>query len=213
MSFARRWVLGAWLVGMLPVVAVVGGGGGGVARASVSIAVTWEGLLRESTAAAIVTPIEARAVWENGRIYTYTHVRIDRAIAGDLGTARDAWVRTMGGVVGKIGQIVDGEPVLVPGQSSLLFLHPGPVGAYEVTARGQGQFPVVLDDPHHPGSARFVRSTSVGALVMPRTAAAPATGSTSASPARRLAAEVVHGRAVEDVVHEIADAWQSTHAT
>lgn len=203
MSVARRWVLGAFLLGMLLVV--------GDARASVSIAVTWNGLLRESTAAAIVTPIEARAVWENGRIYTYTHVRVDRAIAGDLGTGGDAWVRTMGGVVGKIGQIVDGEPVLVPSQSSLLFLHPGPVGAYEVTARGQGQFPVVLDDPKNPASAHLVRSTAVGALVLPR-AVATAAGSTSASPPRRLAADVVHGRTIDDVAHDIADAWKSTHA-
>lgn len=203
MSFARRWVLGASLLGMLLIVRD--------ARASVSIAVTWDGLLRESTAAAIVTPIEALAVWEDGRIYTYTHARVDRAIAGDLGTGGDAWVRTMGGVVGKIGQIVDGEPVLVPGQSSLLFLHPGPVGAYEVSARGQGQFPVVVDDPKNHASAHFVRSTSVGSLILPR-AATSAAGSTSASLPRRLAADVVHGRAVDDVVHEIADAWKSTHA-
>lgn len=202
MSVARRWVLGAFLLGMLLVV--------GDARASVSIAVTWDGLLRESTAAAIVTPIEARSVWENGRIYTYTHVRIDRAMAGDLGTGGDAWVRTMGGVVGKIGQIVDGEPVLAPGQSSLLFLHPGPVGAYEVTARGQGQFPVVRDDPKNPASGHFVRSTSVGALVLPR-AAASATSSASASPPLRLAADVVHGRAIDDVAHDIAEAWKPTH--
>jgi len=203
MSVARRWVLGAFLLGMLLVV--------GDARASVSIAVTWDGLLRESTAAAIVTPIEARSVWEDGRIYTYTHVRVERPIAGDLGAGGDAWVRTMGGVVGKIGQIVDGEPVLVPGQSSLLFLHAGPVGAYEVTARGQGQFPVVLDDPKNPATAHFVRSTSVGALVLPR-AATSAAGSTSASPPQRLAADVVHGRAIDDVAHEIADAWKPTHA-
>jgi hypothetical protein len=167
-------------------------------RASVSLAATWEALLHESTAAVVVTPIEARAVWEDGRIYTYTHVNVDRAIAGELASGASPWVRTMGGVVGKIGQIVDGEPVLVPGRSSLVFLHPGPVGAFEVTARGQGQFPVVVDDPRLP--ARVVRSNSAGAILpRPGNAGAP-----------RLAAEVIHGRPVDDVAREIAADWART---
>ncbi|MGH7295201.1 MAG: hypothetical protein ACRELB_09720, partial [Polyangiaceae bacterium] len=159
------------------------------ARASVSIAVTWDGLLRESTAAVVATPVEAKPVWENGRIYTYTRLRITRAVAGELAPGDDAWVRTMGGVVGKIGQLVDGEAVLAPGQSSLLFLHPGPVGAFEVTARGQGQFPVVAGDGKAP--THLVRSTAAGALVAPRLL------HSQAPP--RLAADVVHGRGVDDV--------------
>jgi hypothetical protein len=155
------------LVAMLVVALVTLVSGG--ARASVSIAVTWEGLLHESAAAAVVMPVEARAVWENGRIYTYTRVHVDRAVAGELASGSEAWVRTMGGVVGKVGQIVDGEPVLVAGRPSLLFLRPGPVGAYEVTARGQGQFPVVTEDPKV--GPRVVRNRSVGAIV-PRPASA-----------------------------------------
>src|ERR1700722_4227269 len=141
------------------------------ARGSVSIAVTWDGLLSESTAAVVATPTEARTVWENGRIYTYTHLHVDRAVAGELPSGAEAWVRTMGGVVGKVGQIVDGEAVLTPGQGGLLFLHPGPPGAYVVTARGQGQFPLVQDaDPKVP--SHLVRSHSAGALLPPQPAAA-----------------------------------------
>jgi hypothetical protein len=171
------------------------------ARASVSIAVTWESLLTESTAAAVVTPVEARSVWEGGRVYTYTRVRVDRPIAGGLSANGDAWVRTMGGVVGKIGQIVEGEAVLVTGRSSLLFLRAGPAGTLDVTARGQGQFPVVADvDPAKP--AHLVRSHSVGALLPPR--------ATTATPL--LAADALHGRVVEDAVRDIAGAWSRTHA-
>jgi len=168
------------------------------ARASVSIAVTWESLLRESTAAALVTPVETRSVWENGRIYTYARVHLDRPVSGDLGPTSDGcvWVRTMGGVVGKIGQLVEGEPVLAPGQQSLLFLHPGPVGAFEVTARGQGQFPV---SPGEKVRTRLVRNTGVGVLVPPH------------GTASRLAADVVHGRALDDVVREVVEAWGPTH--
>jgi hypothetical protein len=170
------------------------------ARASVSVAVTWDGLLHESVAAAVVTPVEARTVWENGRIYTYTRVHVDRAVAGELAAGTDAWVRTMGGVVGKVGQIVDGEPVLATGRPSLLFLHPGPIGAYEVTARGQGQFPVVTEDPKV--GPRVVRNRSVGALV-PRPAGVVI---------QRLAAEALHDRPVEDVARDVAADWDRTHA-
>jgi hypothetical protein len=174
------------------------------AKASVSIAVTWEGLLHESSAAALVTALDARPVWEGDRIYTYTHVRVERAVAGELATGDEAWVRTMGGVIGKIGQVVDGEPVLTRGQSSLVFLHAiagRPAGAYDVTARGQGQFPVVADEKTPP---HLVRSTSAGSLVPPR-----ASGSAAAAP--RLAADVVHGRALDDVARDVAAAWGGTH--
>jgi hypothetical protein len=191
-----RRLLGAWwlLAGLM--VALVSRD----VRASVSLAATWESLLHESTAAVVVTPIEARSVWEDGRIYTYTHLNVDRAVAGELATGATPWVRTMGGVVGKIGQIVDGEPVLVPGRASLLFLHPGPVGAFEVTARGQGQFPVVKGDDKLP--ARVVRSNAAGAI-LPRPASAGAV---------RLATEVIHGRPVDDVARDIAADWARTRA-
>ncbi|HTB77281.1 MAG TPA: hypothetical protein VK762_28750 [Polyangiaceae bacterium] len=172
------------------------------AAASVSIAATFDGLLHDSTTAAVVTAAESRAVWEDGRIYTYTHVHVSRAVAGELTTGGEAWVRTMGGVVGKVGQIVEGEAAFAPGDSSLLFLRPGPIGAYVVTDRGQGQYPVVVDDPKQV--AHIVKSHSVGMLVAPRVVA------TAAAP--RLAAEVLHGRPVDDVAQEIAAAWVSAHA-
>ena len=176
------------------------------AGASVSIQVSWDGLLPESTAAAVVTPSDSRSVWENGRIYTYTHVHVDRGIAGDLATGGDAWVRTMGGIVGNVGQRVEGEAVLAPGQASLLFLHTGgtaPAGVYQVTARGQGQFPVVpATDPAAP--PHLVRSTAAGALMAPHTV--------GPVPAPVLAADVVHGRAVEDVAADVAAAWARAHA-
>jgi hypothetical protein len=172
------------------------------ASASVSIAATFDGLLRASTTAAVVSAIESRAVWEDGRIYTYTHVRVERPIAGELGTGAEAWVRTMGGVVGKVGQIVEGEAVFMPGDRSVLFLRPGPVGAYVVTDRGQGQFPVVTDEHQ---TARVVRSHAVGMLV-------PARRVLSTATTPRLAADVLHDRPVDDVVQEIAAAWDAAHA-
>jgi hypothetical protein len=170
------------------------------ARASVSIAVTWDGLLRESTLAVLGTAGESHGVWENGRIYTYTRVRFDRGVAGAAASGSDGWVRTMGGVVDQIGQLVEGEATFAPGRSSLLFLHPGPAGTYEVTARAQGQFPVQNDDPKQP--PRLIRGSGLGALVLRNQA--------TASP--RLAADVVHGRLVDDVVRDVVADWDRTHA-
>jgi hypothetical protein len=172
------------------------------APASVSIAATFDGMLHDSTTAAVVVAAESRPVWEDGRIYTYTHVRVDRAVAGELVSGGDAWIRTMGGIVGKVGQIVEGEAAFAPGEVSLLFLRPGPVGAYVVTDRGQGQFPVVASNARLP--ARVVRSHAVGMLVPPRVL------STGATP--RLAAEVLHDRPIDDVAQEIAAAWGAAHA-
>lgn len=174
----------------------------GNAQASVSIAITWDGLIRQSTASAVMTPIEANCVWEGGRIYTYTRVRVDRTVAGDLPTGSEAWVRTMGGVVGKIGQIVEGEAVLTPGESSLLFVRAGPLETFEVTARGQGQFPIVPRDAKSP--PRVVRSHAVGALVPPQL--------TASSARSRLAADVLHGHTVDEVAVAIAADWEPMHA-
>ena len=171
------------------------------AAASVSIAVTWDSLLQASTFAAMVTPTNATSVWEAGRIYTYTQVHVDRAIAGDAGGADSVWVRTMGGIVGSIGQVVDGEAVLTVGRPSLLFLHAGPAGTLQVTARGQGQFPLVVDAKK---AARLSRSSAVGGLVLPKRSAS------SAAPV--LAADRVHGRLVDDVARDVAAAWPLVHA-
>jgi hypothetical protein len=171
------------------------------AEASVSLAVTWDGLIGESTGAAIATAVESRPVWEGGRIYTYTRVRVERSVAGALSAGPEGlWVRTMGGIVGDIGQQVEGEAVLAPGAPSLLFLHPGPTGAFEVTARGQGQFPIVTTPSQAP---RVVRNGSMG-LLLPRRVPVPLLPP-------RLAADVLHNRTVDDAVREVADAWSRVH--
>jgi hypothetical protein len=197
MSGSRRW---GRLAALLLVGAALALVGGKPATASVSLAVTWEGLLKESSDAVVVTPSDSRAAWENGRIYTYTHVHVDRAVAGALAAGAEVWIRTLGGVVGDIGQRVEGEASFARGQASLVFLHPGPPGAFEVTARAQGQFPVVVEDPKLP--AHLVRHAALG-MLLPRKG--PALQST------RLATEVLHGRPLDDAALEVASDWDRLH--
>jgi hypothetical protein len=188
------------------------------AQASVSIAVLFDPLVSASDAIAIVVPAESTSVWEDGRIYTYTRVKIDNGVAGELATGSEAWVRTRGGVVGKIGQMVDGEAVFVKDKPSLVFLRRGNAGTFDVNARSQGQFPVLVDE--QTKTRRLVRAANVGVLYPPKEIlAAQATGAQprTAAPATRqtpvLAADMIHGRPVDDALKDIAAAYKRLRAT
>lgn len=200
------------------------------AQASVSIAILFDDLVHDASAAAVATAVEQHAVWENGRIYTYTRLHVDTPVAGTL--PADPWVRTLGGIVGKIGQTVEGEAVLTVGKTSLLFLQPqiyrdaqgetkAPNGMFEVTARAQGQFPVLVDAKN----ARYlIRANGVGALVAPpadriarvtqiRAAAGVTAGATAGSTqGAPLAQDVLHNRPVSEATNEIVAVWSRLHA-
>ena len=202
----------------------------GDARASVSIAVGYDALVKDADAVGVVTPVESKTVWEEGRIVTYTRVKVEQGVAGDLGTGSEGWVRTLGGVVGKIGQLVDGEPVFTPSKSSLLFLRKWKTGGtWEVSARAQGQYPIVVvaaavdaDKANAVGQRRVMRSTAVGMLLPPK----PASTATVGPPAPvktdpngaadrvaqvRLAGEVLHDRPLDEVTRDIAASWKTLH--
>jgi len=184
----RRSLLAAALL----VVAIAAGAD---ARASVSVAVTFDALVRDTTSCGVMTPVEQQSLWENGRIVTYTRVHVDRAVAGDLRTGSDALVATLGGKVGTVGQTVDGEPQLTVGAPALLFLRPDRVpGLLIVTARAQGAFPL-------RGDGRFVRSNAVGVVLTPRGAQA----------AESLAQDVLAERPVEDAARSVAAVWGRWH--
>jgi hypothetical protein len=54
-------------------------------------------------------------------------------------------VQTLGGKVGKIGQLVEGEAELVVGESSLVFTREVLTGLYGVTAMAQGHYPIGVE--------------------------------------------------------------------
>lgn len=205
------------------------------AQASVSIAVALDALVKDADSVGIVTPIESKSVWEDGRIYTYTRVKVDQGVAGELGTGGEGWVRTMGGVVGKIGQMVDGEPVFTPTKASMIFMRKFKQGGtWEVSARAQGQYPVIVEETADKKTIKkIVRSAAVGVLfppkdvpvagppvapaagagvLAPKTAASDGDTTTTAGPSKlRLANEVLHDRALDDVTREIATQWKKLH--
>jgi hypothetical protein len=194
------------------------------AAASVSIAVAFDTLVKDADSVAVITAGDQSSVWEDGRIYTYTKVHVDQGVAGELGAGADGWVRTMGGVVGKIGQLVDGEPVFVKDKPSLIFMRKFKAGGvYEVAARAQGQYPVTIDETTK--QRKLIRSSSVGMLLPPRsiqvaTQGPPVAGAvqTQSSKAQltdaakiRLAQDVMHDKPLDEISREIATTWKRLH--
>jgi hypothetical protein len=203
------------------------------ANASVMIAVPFDSLVKDADAVAVIAPVESKSVWEDGRIYTYTRVRVEQGVAGDTASngGSDVWVRTMGGVVGKVGQLVDGEPVFTPNKPNLVFLRKFKAGGtWEVSARAQGQYPVVVDELSK--KRRIVRSANLGVLLPPkRLQQDSAAGAVQPGPVApqstdgqkpagevvadiskiRLAGDVLHDKPLDEASKEIASAWKRLH--
>jgi hypothetical protein len=121
----------------------------GAAKAGVARPVALRDLVRESRFIVVGAPIEAISRWEDvgrsRRIVTYHRVRVDRRLGVKAPSESELWVRTLGGTVGKIGQIVHGEATLAHGEGAMLFLAPGRDGVLQVTAMSQGHFPLRAD--------------------------------------------------------------------
>lgn len=136
------------------------------AEASVSIAVTLDQLVASASRVVVATALEERSQWEElagaRRIVTYTRLRVDQTVAGE--PAEEVWVRTLGGVVDRVGQQVSGEAHLAIGAEALLFLTPAKDGALVVAGMAQGHYPIVKQADQAP---RLAASPDLGA-VLPR---------------------------------------------
>jgi hypothetical protein len=108
--------------------------------AAVGVPVSVEDLARGSDAVVRgkVTGVSAR--WEGTRIYTFTEVDVTSVWRGSA-PARIR-VATPGGVVGRIGQRVDGAAVFAPAEEVVVFLAKGDGGAFRVNGLAQGKFAV-----------------------------------------------------------------------
>ncbi len=175
------------------------------ANASVSIALSLEELTRASSVIAKVTPLERTSTWENGRIVTSTRLRVEEVYAGTApGGARELRVRTLGGRVGDIGQLVEGEVVFAPNEPSIVFLTPleglSAEPKFVVAGRAQGHFHVQRD----VHGREVVRVGAVGALV-DRRVLPPLRG-----PGRRVTE--LDGSPVGVLALEVKRAWEVGHA-
>jgi hypothetical protein len=119
------------------------------AQATLVRAITLTELVGLSKYAVVATPGASSSRWETigdrERIVTYTPVRVDYVLDG-TSPANEIMVRTLGGRVGDIGQVVPGEAPIRSGATAALFLEPVATDVFGVTAMAQGHYAVRTDD-------------------------------------------------------------------
>jgi hypothetical protein len=142
------------------------------AAATVSRALSLEELVGGSRLALLGTPVDVQSLWESvagrRRIVTYTVLSVEQPLDDRTPDTGDVSVRTLGGRVGNIGQVVHGEAAFSRGERSSVFLSPLGQGVYAVTGMAQGHY-LMRDDAR--GIARLNMSPRVSKLIRPERAA------------------------------------------
>lgn len=164
--------------------------------ASVGVGASLDELVRSSNGVAVVTPLDARSEWQDGRIVTFHRLRVESLVSG-TSPGSEVVVATLGGRVGKVAQVVEGEAAFPREERSLVFLRALSGGRSAVTARAQGQFRL-----RTTASGRFtlIRNGRLGKLVAPR------------GERGDVAALSLHGVSYESGVERIVTTWGRIHA-
>lgn len=145
----------------------------GASEASVANAVPLERLLGVSEQVVVATVTSAHSHYEkvggSSYIVTDTTLQVDHVIDGPSGLAgQPIVVRTLGGTVGDLAQVILGEAVLAKGSTDLLFLRRGKDGSLHVSAMAQGEYVVVSESG---GELRLKPSPGLDVMVNPETSA------------------------------------------
>lgn len=133
-------------------------------QATTARAVSLESLVKRSTRIARGTPqgsfARTEEVGGTRHIVTYSRLRLDELIHGP--SESEMLVRTLGGQVGELGEIVHGEAVLALNESCVVFLHTNSEGIEHVTEMAQGHYPMSLD---RAGTPRLAASRNMPRLI------------------------------------------------
>lgn len=160
------------------------------AAASLARAVSLDGLVRSSQHIVFATPVEASSKWETiagrRRIVTYSRLLVTETLGGAAPGASEVLVRTLGGQVGEIGQVVHGEAELALNRACVLFL--GHVSNQPLFIQGmsQGEYPTHEQD----GEPRLRLSPRLGELDTDPSSAVRRLNKQPLSAARKLIREV-----------------------
>jgi hypothetical protein len=116
------------------------------ASATVARSVTLEALVRSSGRISVVTALAAESHFEElgrrRRIVTDTRVRVEETLAKGEAIETELMVRTLGGSVGRLGELVHGQARLALGEPCVAFLLRGPDGLHYVNGMAQGHYPL-----------------------------------------------------------------------
>lgn len=95
------------------------------AVATQTVPVTTEELTRRSDEVVVATVRASSSRWEHGLIVTDSELTVDAAVRGPSVVGATISVRTPGGTVGRISQVIPDAPVLEVGRSYVFFLSGG----------------------------------------------------------------------------------------
>lgn len=120
------------------------------ARAGAITPMSLRDLVEASQHVVVATPRVSDSMWEqvgdDRRIVTYTRLTIDETLDARPPADSELMVRTLGGQVGPLGQVVHGEAELRQDEVSVLFLKARADGTFRVTALAQGHYPLTNDN-------------------------------------------------------------------
>ncbi|MDX2052262.1 MAG: hypothetical protein SFV15_07730 [Polyangiaceae bacterium] len=115
------------------------------ATAGLAEAVTLDQLVGESRVVIVGKVLDSHSVREaiggRSRIVTYTRVHVEEQLAGTNGD-KEVMVRTLGGRVGDVAEIVHGAARLDRRQPAVMFLRERDPNMYGITAETQGVYPL-----------------------------------------------------------------------
>jgi hypothetical protein len=115
------------------------------AAATTARALTLSELVLRSNSILVATPLARESRWIEirgaRRIVTETRARVEELVGGAAAESSEVIYRTLGGQVGSIGQLVEGEAELRLGEASLLFGRRLDASLFSVTAMAQGHYP------------------------------------------------------------------------
>jgi hypothetical protein len=118
------------------------------AEASLARALPLDELVGRSRHVVLGEPLDNYSVWEQvgqrKHIVTYTRVRALELLAGADPAQDELLLRTLGGRVGELGELVHGEAIINLGERGVLFVMPTR-GVLAVTAMAQGHYPLTRD--------------------------------------------------------------------
>ena len=133
---------------------------GAPASATVVRSLSLPSLVHGSRRIVVVTALGSASHYEElgrrRRIVTDTRVRVDEGIAKTDGLDSELMVRTLGGSIADVGELVHGQAQLVLGEPCVAFLLQGPDGLHYVNGMAQGHYPL-----RGSGARRLSRSADL----------------------------------------------------
>lgn len=125
---------------------VVVGTFGATASATVVRSLSLPALVQGSRRIVVVTALASASHYaelgRRRRIVTDTRVRVEEGIAKTDEMDSELMVRTLGGSIAGVGELVHGQAQLVLGEPCVAFLLQGPDGLHYVNGMAQGHYPL-----------------------------------------------------------------------